>query len=275
MKKKWKIILGIVAIIIIGVVWFVNTPVDIRPASLKKKIAKADYEKGEQLIKEMQDAYGGMDNWLAHQTATYAQVADWYGDQFGLSNWDTMPQAIQITSVLGTDNSELTILNGPAKGKRCGVEAWKYYVKEGEDKKSFVEQEKYMQKLMFKNYWFQFPFRISEAPIIAYAGEDTVDGETYDLVYATWGSEAANRDYDQYILYLDKKTRLVEWLYFTVREKFKFLHATNHFTDFRTVNGIVVPFNQFVTGDAPNSDGPKLHENRYQWVQFGTERVDR
>lgn len=127
--------------------------------------------------------------------------------------------------------------------------------------------------MIYKNYWFQFPFRIGEASIIAYAGEGIVNGNTYDLLYATWGSEQANRQYDQYILYLDQETKLVEWLHFTLREKVNFLHITAQFTDFKTVNGIIAPFTQYVKFGSPVNGGRKMHENRYQWVQFGEKKV--
>ena len=68
---------------------------------------------------------------------------------------------------------------------------------------------------------------------------------------------------------------MVEWLHFTIREKLKFIHSTAQFTDFRTINGIVAPFNQYITRGTPEEEGDKFHENRYQWVQFGEERVVR
>lgn len=275
MKKVWKIILGIVAILLLGLLWFFMTPIDIRPEYLKDKIAEKDYVKGKALLQEMQTAYGGMDNWLAHKTGSYAQVADWYDDKLGIAGWDELPQQFQMTSTLGTDNSEFTLLNGPNKGQTWGVQDWKAYQKKENGKKEFIPNEKYQHKLIFKNYWFQFPFRIGEAPIIAYAGESTVNGETYDLLYATWGSETPNRQYDQYVLYLDKETRLVEWLHFTLRDKFNFVHPTAQFTDFKTINGIVAPFSQYITMGTPEERGTKFHENRYQWIQFGTERVER
>ena len=90
-----------------------------------------------------------------------------------------------------------------------GSSNWKsYQIKNGQ--KEFTDNEKYQNKLIYKNYWFQFPFRINEAPNIAYAGESRVNGEMYDLLYATWGSEKPNRQFDQFVLYLDKETRMVE-----------------------------------------------------------------
>ncbi len=275
MKKILKIAGIIFAIAMIGGAWFAYTPVDLRPDYLGDNIAEKDYTKGKILMQEMQAAYGGKENWLAQKTGTFVQVADWYEDKFGLSGWDELPQQLQLTSTLGTDDSELSLLNGPNTGKTWGVQNWKYYETAVDGTKNFVEDEKYLQKMVFKNYWFQFPFRIGEAPIIAYAGESTVKGETYDLLYATWGSETPNRAYDQYILYLDKETKLVEWLHFTIRDKLKLIHSTAQFTDFRTINGVVAPFNQYITRGTPEEEGAKFHENRYQWVQFGEERVER
>ena len=275
MKKKWKIILGIMVIILLGLLWFVMTPIDIRPEYLEGKIAEKDYVKGKALLNEMQVAYGGMDNWLAHKTGSYAQVADWYDDKLGIAGWDELPQQFQMTSTLGTDDSEFTLLNGPNKGQTWGVQDWKAYQKKKNGEREFIPNEKYQHKLIFKNYWFQFPFRIGEAPIIAYAGESTVNNKTYDLLYATWGSEAPNRQYDQYVLYLDQDTKFVEWLHFTLRDKFNFIHPTAQFSDFKTINGIVAPFNQYITMGTPEERGTKFHENRYQWIQFGEKRVER
>lgn len=268
MKKVWKTTLLIVALLMIGILWFLYTPVDLRPTYLGNKIAEKDFAKGKALVKEMQDAYGGKENWLAHKTGTYVQTADWYGDKFGVANWDTIPQKFQMTATLGTDNAEFTLLNGPNKGQIWGVQNWKSFQKK-DGQTAFISNEKYQHKLIYKNYWFQFPFRFSEAPIIAYAGERTVNGEAYDLLYATWESEAANRKHDQYVLYLNKQTRMVKWLNFTVREKANFTNITAQFTDFKTINGIAVPFNQYISWGKPGENGRKLHENRYESIQFG------
>ncbi len=274
MKRFLKISGVAVGILLIGAIWIVFTPSDLRPDRIRSGISDEDFAKGKELLQEMQTAYGGLDDWLSYKTGSYSQIADWYDDKLGMANWDELPQQFEMTSTLGTDDSEFTLLNGPNKGQTWGVEDWKsYQLKSGQ--KEFVHNEKYHHKLIYKNYWFQFPFRISEAPIIAYAGESTVNGEAYDLLYATWKTETPNREFDQYVMYLDKETRLVEWLNFTVRQKLKFIKITAQFTDFKTINGVVAPFSQYITMGNPESDGQKMHENRYQWVQFGDEKVMR
>ena len=131
-----------------------------------------------------------------------------------------------------------------------------------------MHNEKYHHKLIYKNYWFQFPFRVDEAPIIAYAGEATVGEQTYDLLYITWESEGPNAKYDQYVLYLDKQSKYIEWLSFTVREKFQSVPFVAHFTDVRNVDGISCPFSQYVSIGYPGNSIKKLHENHYQWIRF-------
>ena len=275
MKKILKIVGIILLLLILGGAWFAFTPVDIRPDYLDGAISVEDKAKGKVLLNQMETAYGGKDKWLAHKTGSFAQIADWYEDKLGLSGWDVMPQELQISSTLGTENCKLKLLNGPNTAKSWENSDYQHFETSATGDRALAEDDKFMLKMDFKNYWFQFPFRIGEAPIISYAGESTVQGETYDLLYATWGSEKPNRQFDQYILYLDKETRLVEWLHFTIRDKLKAIHSTAQFTDFRTIGGVVAPFNQYITRGAPEDDGPKFHENRYQWVQFGEEKVMR
>ena len=275
MKKSVKITLGILGLFIGLGIWFVATPVDIRPEYLGDKISEADYAKGKALMEEMQTAYGGLDNWLAFGEGSYEQVADWYDNPLGIAGWDELPQSFHMKSFLGTDNSELKLLNGKNKGQIWGTEAGKTYKLLNNGEKEYVPNDKYQHKMIFKNYWFQFPFRIGEAPIVAYAGEAQVEDKAYDLLYVTWGSEAPNRTYDQYVLYLNKKTRYVEWLHFTLRDKVNFIHIAAQFADFKSINGIVSPFTQYVRFGKPGSEGPKMHENRYQWIQFGEEKVMR
>lgn len=267
-KKNLKIFLGIVIVFFITAFVLFNRPIDLRPIAVKNGISPEQFRQGKELLVEMQNAYGGKNAWLAKKTGSYEQIAEWYNNLL-LSGWDTLPQRFQMTSMLGTDNSEMTLLNGPNRGQRWGVEKWKSYSVDTQSTKKFQPNEKYQHKLIYKNYWFQFPFRIDEAPIIAYAGESIMDGATYDLLFVTWGSESPNAKYDQYVLYLNKETRHIEWLNFTVREKFKSVKLTARFADIRNVDGIFCPFSQYLFIGTPENRISKLHENHYRWIRFG------
>ncbi len=62
-------------------------------------------------------------------------------------------------------------------------------------------------KVPIKNWWFQFPFRITEATIVAYGGTAEIKGKTYEVVYATWGSAEPNDTENQYVIYMDPATK--------------------------------------------------------------------
>ena len=110
--------------------------------------------------------------------------------------------------------------------------------------------------------------RIREAQIISYGGEETINGKTYNVLYATWGAEAANTDYDQFLLYLDQSTNKLEILYFTVRDKMNKISVTAEFKDLRKVDDFELPFSQFDRYGNPHDDGIKFHENHYLEIGF-------
>ena len=251
----------------LGCTCSVVKPLDIRNDYLKKKLQQSDYKKGKTLLLKMEDAYGGKENWLAYEKGTFVQRADWYGRK-KISGWDTIPQLFEMTSFLGTENCELTLLNGKNKGTKWGIQDGNFYSQKINQEKNPNRNNHQIDKLLFKNYWFQFPFRVGEAAIISYAGKGEIEGKQYDLIYATWGSEKANKDYDQFLLFLNEETHFVEYLHFTVREKFSAISFTARFDEFKKVNNLVFPFAQYVTQGKPQKSGMKMHENHYVEIKL-------
>ncbi|MEO0898121.1 MAG: hypothetical protein AAFY71_17050 [Bacteroidota bacterium] len=267
MKRVFNISLFVLALLLVAALFMVNSLTDLRTKDLKGGISPTQLAEGKKLLEEMQEAYGGKEYWLAKGKGSYEQIAEWYGNTL-VAGWDTIPQHFNMTSTLGTDNCFMTLLNGPTRGEIWGVEEDKTYSLQAYEEKKFVQNKQAHHKLIYKNYWFQFPFRIDEAPIIAYAGEGTVEGKIYDLLFVTWKTEAPNADYDQCILYIDKETRHIEWLHFTVREIFTFISFTAHFTDIKEVEGILHPFSMYVSIGQPDKKIAKLHENHYQRIWY-------
>ena len=101
MNKKWKITGAILSILFIGGLWFIFTPVNLRPDLLGNKISEVDFAKGKKLLNE---------------------IADWYDDKLGMAGWDELAQQFEMTSTLGTDDSEFTLLNGINQGQTWGVQ---------------------------------------------------------------------------------------------------------------------------------------------------------
>ena len=244
-----------------------TTSVDIRNDYLKKGITEEDILKGKDLLNKMEDACGGRQNWSKYTYGIFIQKADWYG-RTKISSWDTLPQLFQMTCKLESNDSELILLNGKNKGSKFWINGDIYSAQKLNDDIVKVNKNPYHEKMIFKNYWFQFAFRIGEAQIISYAGEEKINDKTYNVLYATWGEETANKNYDQFLLYLDQSTNQLEILHFTVRDKMRKVSLTAEFKDFRKVNDFELPFSQFVKYGKPGADGVKFHENHYQAITF-------
>lgn len=257
------------------VLYFLYTTVDIRPDYVKHGLQQSDYEKGKLLITAMENAYGGYEQWMSYEKAVFIQVADWYGRK-SISGWDVVPQRFELAAEMGKDYGALLLVDGPNTGTRWGIdENGGTYTIPRNQAKEMVDFNRYHDKYLFKNYWFQFPFRIREADFVAYAGEENIQGKTYDLVYATWGSEEANDTYDQYVLYLNQENHHLEWLYFTVRDKAAGAQLSAKFDDFKYVDKMILPHAQYIRYGKPGEEGAKLHENHYEIIRLGSSKISR
>jgi len=236
---------------------------DIRNSYLKKGISKEDIQKGKELITQLENAAGGYENWSSYSEATFTQTADWYDND---TNWTINPQDFKLTSTIGSSDGQLTLLNGPMKDKSWKIKDGIVYNSEGQ--KDDVNQEMMWHKQSYKSYWFQLPFKIREADIIAYGGKRTIKGTEYNVVYATWHSEAPNSKYDQYMMYLNPETHQLEWLEFTIRDIFSMATAISQFSKHKTKDGFTLPMAQYITMGNLNKPGKKLHENIYKDFSF-------
>ena len=265
-KKLIFILLPLVSIGFLIAYW-VNQPVDIRNKVAKEGITKASKAEGMALLDQMETAHGGRSNWDSLQFGEFIQQADWYG-KLAMSHWDTTPQRYQMVSFIGSEACEMQLLNG--ENTQTIFKLQDGQLLESTDRQTWTHSQHphFKEKMIFKTYWFQFPFRIGEASIISAAGQSEINGQPYDLVYATWGKEDANIIYDQFMLYLDAETHLLTYLEFTVRDKFKPAKITAHFNDFRSVDGFKLAFAQYVTSGAPGESGIPLHENLYEEVRL-------
>ena len=273
MKKVRRVLLIILLLAVAATLWFVLYPTDIRNEYLLTQDMQQAEVDGKALLEKMENAHGGYDRWAAFESGSFDQQAVWYGRN-AISHWDTLPQKFHMEVRLGTEEATLKLLNGPTTGNRYRIRDGKHLSAiSGQDWQE-TEATQYHEKILFKGYWFQLPFRIREASIIRYAGQETFGGKTYDLLFASWGSESANADFDQYLLYLDTESHRIAWLYFTLRDKVKGLSMSSQFTNYQAVDSLILAHSQYVRSGRPEGDGYALHENHYENIVFGTTLTD-
>lgn len=90
-------------------------------------------------------------------------------------------------------------------------------------------------------YFFELPHKIQEADILLNSGKAKFNDQSYQLIYATWKNAEPNKEFDQYILWINENTNLIDMVQFTIREKGKFLKGAAIYTKYETVNGLVLP----------------------------------
>jgi|GEM_PF-1729385 len=270
-KKIWLGLFLCVLMLAIGLFAFVRTLSDIRPERLKQGISAEDKKAGKKLLHEMEEAYGGFAKWKAQKRFSFVQSSNWYGFPNTLiKGWDVNPQLFQLDGIPGATKGELLLLAGPNRGKRWRLHNDKMLQVNKDGSLGVKNDATLRYKYIYKNYWFQFPFRVREALVIAYGGETLVKGQKYKLLYATWGDGTPNAKWDQFLLYIHPKTKFIDWLRFTVREGAAFMDIHARFSDFRKSGGLTMPYKQEVRRGRPGEEGYRLHENVYSSVKWFT-----
>lgn len=148
------------------------------------------------------------------------------------------------------DGSAL-LLDGKKEGDLIGLQSWIYYEKtKGRANIQNVDTGDKFNKLEFGlvvfHYFLELPYRLYHAPIKRYYGQREWKGQTYDLVFASWESEAANPDFDQYILWINTESQLVDYCIYTLRDNNSALtrhkYGSIAYQDYRDIDGFKVPF---------------------------------
>ncbi len=101
--------------------------------------------------------------------------------------------------------------------KTYGVQSLKHYRSTRDGEMVFKKKKSIEFALPAIQYFFELPLRLRNAPILKYAGNQEFEGESYDLVFATWDKLEPHKEHDQYLLYFHKETGDLRFASYTVR----------------------------------------------------------
>lgn len=277
MSRSFKAQFGkAAAFVLIPILLSSCAPADIRNRQVREHgQAQASFGRGRELLLQVAERHG-LAAWKAFKTARFVSVDEWAGFTGRFTGWwPVQKQRFRFDTLLGTFTSRVELLDGPKAGQVMGVQSWKGYgvsstgarVEPAEDALSTF----YLPTLQ---YFAELPFRILSAQYITYGGERELNGSTYQLIYATWGSLEANPENDQYELWINEDTLLVEKCFYTVRDAFKGAVGTIHFDDYREVQGVMVPFLQTVTLASPESTLYPVENNFFHQMRLESAGFD-
>lgn len=227
-----------------GVYAYMHGLGDLRTEHARVHGASAEAQaRGRELLAESLEALGGVARWheVREEPVEIVFRHDWY---HALLRRFFMPiefsgQELALRLRPGHLDTRLTFRDGDGAGR-----AWELV--DGDT--STVDDDVAFHLLGYRFFFFM-PFLLSEAELITDAGTGELHGETYDLVYVTWGQWEPQREYDQYLVWIDRETRLVDYVQSTVREKFARSIVSLALSDHRDALGLRMPFSLRVLED--------------------------
>ncbi len=217
---------------------------DIRPEVIEENgISPAAAAEGRAWLDKMVAAHGGAEAFRAHRDAEVIYTDTWPGwlTRTAAMPWPEDGQRIRMAVSTTGDDARLTFVGGPQDRHAWGLQNWMTYTVAPEGQPEFDEDDDLRFWVPTMAYFFAMPWRIAEAQIVAYAGEQDIDGRPHAVVYATWGSAEPQDDIDQYVLYIDTETHRLGAAAYTVRELVLASQSAVHFSDVRPVGGLQVP----------------------------------
>jgi len=230
--------------------------VDIRQDEYKKVTQQ---DRARVLLLDMGKAHG-IENWKNIKNYQVNFEDEFYGFLGKRSKpFKEAKTSFKLSYEHGTSNGSLEITSGKQAG-----DIWSYidgetsYIEKGESPK-----DKKGKKIKFwvptYQYFIEFPARIQEADALSYQGTKTIENVECEGVLASWNTTDKQKDIDQYLIWINKDSKQIVKVEYTVREQYKFLEGAAYFRDLKEYNGILFPSKMPVVTNLKKST---LHEMR-------------
>jgi hypothetical protein len=239
---------------------------DLRTPSLKNSFNAESNDKGVSLLRKAAEKQG-LTQWRNHQSY-HLNFMDTF---FGIKGAFVRPfpkstNTLMLDGATDSYNGILSFSGGSKNGKQWAYLDHKTYLKKVGDKWGLKDKSKIKFWIPTYKYFIEFGFKIIETDVVTYAGSVDYDNNTYDLVLASWKSLAPQKDIDQYLVWINQKTGLINIAQFTVRDQFKFIVATAFFQDYKDINGAMIPHDIAIKGK--KLDSGLLHHIKVQSFEF-------
>jgi len=239
MKLIFRILGGFILlfVIIASYLYFLGTA-DLRTETAKntpnEKYAKA-------LLQEMGEAHG-ISNWK-NVTTYSSKFEELFFGTLGTYSSPYLEDSVQflLQYIPNTYDGKLEFLSGEEMGTSWGIQSWKSYTSTPRRSHKFEEDYNITFWVPTYQYFIEFPLRIQNANAFAFAGEKEIEGKQCEGIIASWNTTEPQRDIDQYLIWIDKATKRIVKLEYTIREMYNFLTGAAYFHDYKNYDGILLP----------------------------------
>lgn len=248
---------------------------DIRTPLIEEQGIMSIHETKGKLLLEKAWKKQGLDRLEDHQTYTVKARDVWKGLMGKMGKpWPDAGIDLELKYAVGTFDSQVNFLSGKRKGVVAGLQSWNYYEQEpGADLIFMAYDERIGFGLSAYQYFFELLDRLKKAPIISYAGEKEFRGQHYDQVFVSWETPAPHQQHDQYVLWINRESGLLDYAVYTLRDNYlklpgsKAFYGSIQYKDWRSVAGILIPHTQLVYLNSPKKK-EKKHLHQLQVEEF-------
>jgi len=225
---------------------------DIRTKLVKNEKLSTDHvAKGKAILESAWKAQG-FNKLHNHQVYSYQAYDVWKGVMGTVGKlWPDKKMTMDFKYEIGSFNGQVQYASSKHKGQIKGLQNWNYY--EIDSDTTFMKPNPKVQfGLSAFQYFTEMIDRLKNAPIVVYAGEDEMRGVKYDLVLCTWNSLEPSKHVDQYIAWINKKTGLMDFTQYTIRENYlnmpgaKILYGGVEYSNLKSVDGLLIPHTQTI-----------------------------
>ena len=249
---------------------------DLRSEQLRDRGLRADVrDRGHAILDAMVEAHG-LSVWQSKRTTEVTMRDDWdsaLATLLRIKPWDD-DELLRFRIENGTFNTRVDFLDGPRKGAVQGMQAWRTYTKDLDSEIEFEDDKDIRFFLPAITYFVELPFRLHKAPVVSYEGEEMFKSRRYDKVLVTWQSLNPN-EHDQYVVWINQTTGLMDLATFTIREQGDFFKSTIYFDEYREVDGVQVAFRQTIADFQEDYGEDYLHQIRLEEFSFDSfDRVE-
>lgn len=216
---------------------------DVRPPELRGGIDSARATRGARALEATTNRLGGLDRWRKLGDAEAGLTIRFHSRfwEWVANIWPRLPQSTRFYWVTGRDDVRADLLEAGRVSETWGVQNWVAYSGAPGEPLRFEKNEQVNFLLPTIKFFLSAPFLLSKGEILADAGEENIHGRLYRRIFVTWTGAAPRPDFDQYLIYVNARTGLVDYLHFTVREKNPFAYCTTVLENYREVNGVRFP----------------------------------
>lgn len=253
MNQSFKLSAGL----LLSALFFQSCLHDVRPKQLKLEgITSENTVKGKRILDRVWKKQGG-DKLKKRSVYSFHGFDTWKGTlgKFG-KLWPDLKTNLDFKYDVNSENGQLTFVDGQRKGAIVGLQSGNYY-EINNDKIEFLDKSAKSNirayfGLSHIQYFLQLLEHLRAAPIINYAGQDEFRGNKYDLVFCTWEKPEPHIEHDQYLVWINQETGIMDFVEYSVREPhvkppgYKAVGGALEFTDYREIDGVMIPYVQIV-----------------------------